>query len=129
MTLVKIHLVMQYHSFSSQTIIVCNAGLVNGVAREVIVELFSTFGPLKHVLMVEGKSFCFVQFHSVACAEVAFSSVQGRLTLPQTNGTLYLLYCETCEYSELQYVSPFKYCVRNKSLAIRFFFFIHGGKN
>uniref|UniRef100_A0A8D8PX82 tRNA (carboxymethyluridine(34)-5-O)-methyltransferase n=1 Tax=Cacopsylla melanoneura TaxID=428564 RepID=A0A8D8PX82_9HEMI len=79
---------------SSETILVCNAGLVNGVAREVIVELFSSFGSLKHVLMVEGKSHCFVQFHSVDCAEKAVHAVQGRITLPQTNGTLYLLYCD-----------------------------------
>ncbi|KAI5730157.1 hypothetical protein M8J76_010619 [Diaphorina citri] len=85
---------MQENTQFQVTLLICNAGLVNGIAREVIVELFQSYGTLKHVLMVEGKSYCFVQFHSEACAEKAYDAIQGRITLPQTNGTLYLLYCK-----------------------------------
>ena len=74
---------------------VCNAGLVSGIDRERIVALFEEFASIQRVIMVPRKSYCFVQCLNIEHAQRAFFAIHGKLTLPEVNGPVYLLFIET----------------------------------
>lgn len=76
-------------------IMVCNAGLVSGIQQEDVVQLFTKFGVVQKVLMIPGKSYCFVEFKDVSDAETAYSSVNGKQKLDKMDGVIYLLFTDS----------------------------------
>lgn len=77
---------------------VCNAGLVSGIQNEDIVELFTKFGVVQKVLMIPGKSYCFVEFKNASDAETTYSAINGKLKLDKMNGVIYLLFTDSGKY-------------------------------
>lgn len=73
---------------------VCNAGLVSGIQHEDVVELFAKYGVVQKVLMIPGKSYCFVEFKNVLDAETAYSAVNGKVKLDKMDGVIYLLFTD-----------------------------------
>lgn len=74
---------------------ICNAGLVSGLEVEKLVDLFSKHCCLQNVLVIPGKSYCFVQCLDENEAEKGYSAINGKLVLPEINGPLYLLFSES----------------------------------
>lgn len=73
---------------------VCNAGLVSGIDREKIINIFSQYSSVRRVVMIPRKSYCFVQCVDEINARRALDAISGKLFLPELNGPLYLLYAE-----------------------------------
>lgn len=67
---------------------------MNGLSQEVLVEHFIKYGPIEEVVMLPGKSCCFVVFKDIQSAEHAFKNAHGKLNLAQNNKPLYLSYIE-----------------------------------
>ncbi|XP_065207939.1 alkylated DNA repair protein alkB homolog 8 [Planococcus citri] len=79
----------------SKFLLICNTGLVSGSTAEDVLELFSQYCSVQNILMVPGKSYCFVQCSDENEAENAHNAINAKLSLPGVNGPLYLLYSES----------------------------------
>lgn len=79
---------------SSEFLMVCNAGLVSGIDREKIINVFSQYSSVRRVLMIPQKSYCFVQCVDEINARRALDAISGKVFFPELNGPLYLLYAE-----------------------------------
>ena len=83
---------LETSSIPTRFIILCNAGLVTGFTRELAVEMFSPFGNLIDVVMILGKSYCFVIFESVQQLNTeSLTKLNGSFCLE--NGTQPLYFC------------------------------------
>nr|CAI5829900.1 unnamed protein product [Callosobruchus analis] len=78
----------------TKNIVICNAGLVNGLSEETILEHFSVYGTLNNIVLVPGKSCSFVSYLEIDMACKAFEALNGQLTIAQDNKPVYLLYAE-----------------------------------
>lgn len=78
-----------------QNIAICNAGLVNGLSAEIVIENFRKFGAIENVVMPEGKSYCFLTYRDLQSAVKAFTNINGILHIAQDNKPVYLAYTET----------------------------------
>lgn len=74
---------------------VCNAGLVSGLEAEKLVEVFARYCGIKNVIMIPGKSYCFVECTDEDEAEKAYFNMNGKSVIPEIKGPLYLLYTES----------------------------------
>lgn len=77
---------------------VCNAGLASSIQHEDIVELFTKYGEVQNVLMIPGKSYCFIEFKNVLDAETAYSAVNGKIKLDKMDGVIYLLFTDSGKF-------------------------------
>ncbi|XP_071452506.1 tRNA (carboxymethyluridine(34)-5-O)-methyltransferase alkbh8 isoform X2 [Hetaerina americana] len=91
---------------SSRFLMICNAGLVSGLQREEVVELFSPFGGIENVVMLPGKSYCFVAYSDEKCSEKAYTSLHGQVNLQVCDATLFLAYCERDEPERISSTWP-----------------------
>ncbi|CAH1984659.1 unnamed protein product [Acanthoscelides obtectus] len=78
----------------TKNIVICNAGLVNGLSEETILEYFSPYGAISNIVMLPGKSCSFFSYVSIDIAREAFEATNGKLTVAQDNKPVYLLYSE-----------------------------------
>lgn len=76
----------------SQVLGICNAGLVNGLSEELLLSNFLKYGAIDKILMIPGKSCCFVQFKNLNSAIQAYENINGKLRIAQDNKPLYLSY-------------------------------------
>lgn len=84
--------------FSDQptnNIVICNAGLSNGLTPEQVIENFTQYGPISAVHMLPGKSYCYLIFQNIYDAEHAYNSCNGILNLAQDKKPLYLGYTDS----------------------------------
>lgn len=77
----------------------CNAGLVSGIQYEDVVHVFSKFGSVERVIMIPGKSYCFVVYHDVEAAKLAYEKLNGIMKLEKMDGPMYLLFCQGGKYN------------------------------
>ena len=75
-------------------ILLCNAGLVTGFTREEVVQLFSSFGTVAAVVMIIGKSYCFVSFENVDDSSNGYTTINGSFCLEKNMQPLYLCFIE-----------------------------------
>lgn len=74
---------------------VCNYGLVNGLSRKDVFEVFSQYGEIKHIIMLPHKSYCFICYVNVQDALTACKKVNGKISnLPQQY-IFYLIYSKS----------------------------------
>ncbi len=74
-------------------LLVKNGGLMCGVKRKDLVNVFDKYGKLDDLLMLPGKSFSYVLFSDITSAEEAMAHINGqKLSLNQTDRTFYLAY-------------------------------------
>ncbi|KAJ8922781.1 hypothetical protein NQ315_007816 [Exocentrus adspersus] len=76
----------------TKNIVICNAGLVNGLSEEAIYKHFSQHGILENILLLPGKSCSFVSYTKLQSACNAFETFNGKLNIAQDNKPVYLLY-------------------------------------
>ncbi|KAK9875737.1 hypothetical protein WA026_009534 [Henosepilachna vigintioctopunctata] len=76
-------------------LIICNAGLVNGLSEEVLVDSLKEYGELSNILLPPGKSYCFVSFTTVENSKSCCDSCNGLLNIAQDNKPIYLCFIET----------------------------------
>lgn len=57
---------------------VCNCGLVNGLSRKALKQVFYQYGEIKYMIMIPQKSYCFISFAEVEEAIRAFNNVNGK---------------------------------------------------
>ncbi|XP_030755033.1 alkylated DNA repair protein alkB homolog 8 [Sitophilus oryzae] len=79
---------------ATQNLVICNAGLVNGLSQEILYEHFSKHGSVIDIRLVPGKSYCFVSFSNVDSAINAYNEFNGKLKICQDNKPMYLLYIQ-----------------------------------
>ncbi len=90
--------------FSSQHLMVCNAGLTTGASREDLVEVFQRFGPIESIHLLPEKSYSFVSFSKESQAQEALQQIRGKVGLTEAN-PLYLAFVEALpdfEFDEWQ---------------------------
>jgi len=71
---------------------VCNYGLVNGLSRKNILQVFSQYGQVEHIIMVPYKSYCFVCYANVQEAMFAYNKVNGKKNNLPNQQIFYLIY-------------------------------------
>ena len=69
----------------TQHLFIGNAGLMNGVARESLILLFSDYGLLIDLTMVPQKSFAFISYSVVESAKKAVAALTGYNILSKEN--------------------------------------------
>lgn len=80
-----------------QSLAICNAGLSTGLRAEDILNYVGTQVSIRNVIMVPGKSFCFLQTESGDESSRIYELLHGKTTLGQNGGCLYLSYCDRGE--------------------------------
>lgn len=78
--------------FYAQNLVVCNAGLSTGLQQESLLEEVSGFGVATEIIMIPGKSYCFIRCLNVANAQNIYTGLHGRAKLAQNHCVLYLSY-------------------------------------
>ncbi|PNF31432.1 hypothetical protein B7P43_G04066 [Cryptotermes secundus] len=74
---------------------VANAGLVTGLQQEQLLELCLPYGGVDGIVMLPGKSYCFIIFKDILYASKAYAAIHGKIKLtPNDSGPLYLAYAE-----------------------------------
>lgn len=76
-----------------QNLVICNAGLVNGLSEDILFEHFSKYGDLEKILLLPGKSCCFVRYKDIASSLKAYIDYNGTLNIAQDNKPIYILFC------------------------------------
>ncbi|XP_077302741.1 tRNA (carboxymethyluridine(34)-5-O)-methyltransferase alkbh8 [Arctopsyche grandis] len=76
----------------SLIIAICNAGFSTGLREKDLMLTFGSFGAIDKVLLLPGKSFCFVAFLEMNSATQAYDNLYGTTQLTQHGQTLYLAY-------------------------------------
>ena len=77
----------------TETIFVCNAGLVTGCSSSDLLNIFTKYGSINHILMVPKKSYSFLMFSSEASSKAALDAVHGKVGFSD-KGPLYLAFVE-----------------------------------
>ena len=72
--------------------IICNSGHVTGATYESLAELFSPHGNLEEIILVPGKSYCFIKYLKVENSLNAFEDCNGIQTLSEAKLPIYLSY-------------------------------------
>ncbi|PNF31433.1 hypothetical protein B7P43_G04066 [Cryptotermes secundus] len=76
-------------------VMVANAGLVTGLQQEQLLELCLPYGGVDGIVMLPGKSYCFIIFKDILYASKAYAAIHGKIKLtPNDSGPLYLAYAE-----------------------------------
>lgn len=71
---------------------VCNYGLVNGLSRKDVLQVFSQYGHVERVIMVPQKSYCFICYSNVQEAITAYDEVNGKMCIFLEKKLFYLIY-------------------------------------
>lgn len=107
---------------------VCNYGLVNGLSRKDVLEVFSQYGQVYRIIMLPHKSYCFVCYTNLQEAMCAYDKVNGKKNTLLTQQLFYLIYTKSgnftvilkCKYCNL--VDIFHFSLVPKSVDISFEF-------
>lgn len=73
---------------------VCNAGLSSGLQQEDLLDEFVKYGSVEQIIMMKGKSYCFVKCVNEHQAQMIFDAIHGKSKLGQNDGVLYLSFCQ-----------------------------------
>lgn len=71
---------------------VCNYGLVNGLSRKNILQVFSQHGRVEQIIMLPHKSYCFVCYANVEEAISAYGKINGKNNDLPNQQIFYLIY-------------------------------------
>lgn len=70
----------------------CNYGLVNGLSRKDILQVFSQYGQLEHIIMLPHKSYCFISYATIQEAICAYDKINGKINNLPNQQIFYLIY-------------------------------------
>lgn len=71
----------------------CNAGLSSGIDLCQLIDETKRYGKVMDVVMIPGKSYCFLECVSEIDASSIYSGLHGIAPLAQNNCVIYLSYC------------------------------------
>lgn len=71
---------------------VCNYGLVNGLSRKDVLQVFSQYGQVQRVVMLPHKSYCFICYTNIKEAIRAWDKVNGKINGLPGQQLFYLIY-------------------------------------
>lgn len=63
-----------------------------------LLDEINRFGCVKDVIMVPGKSYCFLQCLNIEESKKVYDGLHGQSKLAQNDGVLYLSYCSTGKF-------------------------------
>uniref|UniRef100_A0A6P7EZC2 tRNA (carboxymethyluridine(34)-5-O)-methyltransferase n=1 Tax=Diabrotica virgifera virgifera TaxID=50390 RepID=A0A6P7EZC2_DIAVI len=86
---------------ATKILVIANAGLINGLTEEIVFEHFSKYGTITNILLIPGKSCCFLQYKEQDSAVNAYHNYNGILKIAQDSKPIYLLYCDALPNVEL----------------------------
>jgi len=70
----------------------CNYGLVNGLSRNDVLQVFSQYGQVDHIIMLPYKSYCFICYTNIQEAINAWEKVNGKVNSLPEQQLFYLIY-------------------------------------
>lgn len=73
-------------------IAICNAGLSSGLQQEVLIDEVNQISPIDDIIMIPGKSYCFLKFFNLEDSINVFTAMHGKSKLGQNGVPLYLSY-------------------------------------
>ncbi|VVC35353.1 Zinc finger, DPH-type,DnaJ domain,ALKBH8, RNA recognition motif,Oxoglutarate/iron-dependent [Cinara cedri] len=79
-------------SSPTTNLMVCNYGLVNGLSRKDVLQVFSRYGTVDCIIMVPHKSYCFICYANIQEAISAYAKVNGKMNTLSDQQILYLIY-------------------------------------
>lgn len=88
---------------------VCNYGLVNGLSRQDVLEVFSRYGQVNHIIMLPHKSYCFVRYTDVQEAMRAYDKVNGKKNTHLYQQLFYLIYTKSGNVH--RYIEMYVLCI------------------
>lgn len=71
---------------------VCNYGLVNGLSRKDVLQVFSQHGQVERIIMLPHKSYCFICYSNEQEATTAYDKINGKMCALLENKLFYLIY-------------------------------------
>ncbi|XP_022164867.1 alkylated DNA repair protein alkB homolog 8-like isoform X2 [Myzus persicae] len=71
---------------------VCNYGLVNGLSRKDVLQVFSQYGQIERIIMLPHKSYCFICYTNVQDAINALDKVNWKVNSLPEQKLFYLIY-------------------------------------
>lgn len=71
---------------------VCNHGLVNGLSRQDVFQVFSQYGQVERIVMLPHKSYCFICYMNVQEAISAYANINGKINNLPEPLLFYLIY-------------------------------------
>ncbi|CAG9860944.1 unnamed protein product [Phyllotreta striolata] len=81
-------------------LVIANAGLINGLTEETVLEHFSIYGTIETILLIPGKSCCFIRYSDELSAIKASENHNGTLNIAQNSKPIYLLYATSLPNNE-----------------------------
>lgn len=103
---------LRYVFPSTQNLVVCNAGLSTGLQQEALLAEFATFGDVENIIMVRGKSYCFVKCIDQENATTIYNATHGKCRLGQNGGVLYLSFCAGGNFVNCLYWAYWAYVLK-----------------
>lgn len=79
----------------SQYLMICNAGLVTGLQREMLESLIDRFVTKYDLIMPPNKSYCFIKFYSTEDAMRAYDTIHGNVKVNEQCTPLYATFTES----------------------------------
>ncbi|XP_055700460.1 alkylated DNA repair protein alkB homolog 8 [Phlebotomus papatasi] len=73
---------------------ICNAGLSTGLRPEGVLETIGNVGNVSEIIMLPGKSFCFLSCPTIDDSQRIFDRLHGKAKLGQNQGVIYLSFCK-----------------------------------
>lgn len=71
---------------------VCNYGLVNGLSRKDVLQVFSQYGQVERIIMLPHKSYCFICYANIQEAINARENVNWKVNSLLEQKLFYLIY-------------------------------------
>lgn len=71
---------------------VCNHGLVNGLSRQDVFQVFSQYGQVERIIMLPHKSYCFICYVTIQEAISAYENINGKMNTLPNPLVFYLIY-------------------------------------
>ncbi|XP_059620355.1 alkylated DNA repair protein alkB homolog 8 [Phlebotomus argentipes] len=74
-------------------LVICNAGLSTGLRPESVLEVIGGVGKISAIIMLPGKSFCFLSCPTIEDSDRIFQHLHGKAKLAQNQGLIFLSFC------------------------------------
>ncbi|GAB0088157.1 Alkylated DNA repair protein alkB homolog 8 [Sergentomyia squamirostris] len=85
---------VQFTGTAEMNLAICNAGLSTGLQPESILSEIENTAGISSILMLPGKSYCFLTCSTVEDSQKIFKEFHGKAKLGQNNGIVYLSFCK-----------------------------------
>uniref|UniRef100_A0A8C9F5P4 tRNA (carboxymethyluridine(34)-5-O)-methyltransferase ALKBH8 n=1 Tax=Pavo cristatus TaxID=9049 RepID=A0A8C9F5P4_PAVCR len=92
-------------SHATQSLVIANAGLGNGMSRHQLHRIVENYGTVETLLMPPNKPYSFVKYESTEEAKKAFDALNGKEVTLEDSDQNIVLYCNFVEKGIILYLS------------------------